>query len=62
LKPGAILASDDLIAFCRRSLATYKLPRRVEFSEIDLPKSSSGKVLKKSLRERFWTHQERAVS
>src|SRR5580692_10491374 len=62
LKPGATLIADDLIAFCRRSLATYKLPRRVEFSETDLPKSSSGKVLKKTLRERFWTHQERAVS
>jgi len=62
LKPGAILTSDDLIAFCRRSLATYKLPRRVEFSETDLPKSSSGKVLKKTLRERFWMHQQRAVS
>jgi long-chain acyl-CoA synthetase len=62
LKPGAILTSDDLIAFCRRSLATYKLPRRVEFSETDLPKNSSGKVLKKTLRERFWTHEQRAVS
>jgi long-chain acyl-CoA synthetase len=62
LKPGAIFTSDDLIAFCRRSLATYKLPRRVEFSETDLPKNSSGKVLKKTLRERFWTRQQRAVS
>ena len=62
LKPGATLTSDDLIAFCRRSLASYKLPRRVEFSETDLPKNGSGKVLKKTLRERFWTHQQRAVS
>ena len=62
LKPAASLTSDDLIAFCRRSLATYKLPRRVEFSETDLPKSSSGKVLKKALRESFWMHQQRAVS
>jgi long-chain acyl-CoA synthetase len=62
LKTGETLAADDLIAFCRRSLASYKLPRRVEFSETDLPKSTSGKVLKKTLRERFWTHQQRAVS
>jgi long-chain acyl-CoA synthetase len=62
LKSRATLTSDDLIAFCRQSLASYKLPRRVEFSETDLPKSSSGKVLKKTLRERFWTHEERAVS
>jgi long-chain acyl-CoA synthetase len=62
LKTGSTLTADDLIAFCRRSLATYKLPRRVEFSETDLPKSGSGKVLKKTLRERFWMHEQRAVS
>jgi long-chain acyl-CoA synthetase len=62
LKPDATLTTDDLIAFCRRSLATYKLPRRVEFSKTDLPKNSSGKVLKKTLRELFWTQQQRAVS
>jgi acyl-CoA synthetase (AMP-forming)/AMP-acid ligase II len=62
LKPDATLTTDDLIAFCRRSLATYKLPRRVEFSKTDLPKNSSGKVLKKTLRERFWAQQQRAVS
>jgi long-chain acyl-CoA synthetase len=62
LKPGATLTADDLIAFCRQSLASYKLPRRVEFSQTDLPKNASGKVLKKTLRERFWVHQQRAVS
>jgi long-chain acyl-CoA synthetase len=62
LKRDATLTADELVAFCRRSLASYKVPRRVEFSETDLPKSSSGKVLKKTLRERFWKHQQRAVS
>jgi acyl-CoA synthetase (AMP-forming)/AMP-acid ligase II len=62
LKPGETLTFDELITFCRRSLASYKVPRRLEFSEADLPKSSSGKVLKKNLRESFWTQQERAVS
>ena len=62
LKPGKTLSADELIAYCRRSLANYKIPRRVEFSDTELPKSGSGKILKKVLRERFWTHQERAVS
>ena len=62
LKPGKVLTVEELIAFCRRSLANYKVPRRVEFSETELPKSGSGKVLKRSLRERFWAQQERAVS
>jgi long-chain acyl-CoA synthetase len=62
LKTGETLTVRDLIAFSRRSLASYKIPRQIEFSETDLPKSSSGKVLKKTLRERFWMHQQRAVS
>src|SRR5262249_13317294 len=60
LKPGTALSADDLIAYCRRSLASYKVPRRVEFLETELPKSGSGKILKRVLRERFWAHQERA--
>ena len=62
LKPGKTLSADELIAYCRRSLANFKIPRRVEFSDTELPKSGSGKILKKVLRERFWIHQERAVS
>jgi len=62
LKPGSTLTADDLIAFCRQSLASYKIPRRVEFSDTELPKSGSGKILKRLLRERFWVHQARAVS
>lgn len=62
LKPEAVLTADELIKYCRRSLASYKIPRRIEFSEAELPKSGSGKVLKRVLREHFWEHQERAVS
>ena len=58
---GKCLSADDLITHCRRSLANYKIPRRIEFSETELPKSGSGKILKRILRERFWVHQERAV-
>ncbi|HET9710273.1 MAG TPA: hypothetical protein VFP64_00265, partial [Pyrinomonadaceae bacterium] len=61
LKPGSTLTTDELIAFCRLSLANYKVPRRVEFSETDLPKNGSGKILKKNLRQRFWTDRERSV-
>jgi long-chain acyl-CoA synthetase len=61
LKSGQKLTVEDLTAYCRRSLANYKVPRRVEFSEIELPKSGSGKILKRILRERFWAHEGRAV-
>ena len=61
-KPGTTLSADELIAHCRRSLANYKVPRRVELSDTELPKSGTGKILKRILRERFWVDRKRAVS
>jgi long-chain acyl-CoA synthetase len=61
LKPGNTLTADQLIAYSRKSLASYKIPRVIEFSETELPKSGSGKILKKNLRERFWADHQRAV-
>ena len=62
LKPGSTLAAEELIAHCRRSLANYKVPRRVEFSETELTKGGSGKILKRVLREHFGANQQGAVS
>jgi long-chain acyl-CoA synthetase len=50
LKPGETATEKELIDFCKGSLATYKLPTRIEFRE-DLPKTNVGKVLKKDLRQ-----------
>jgi long-chain acyl-CoA synthetase len=43
---------EELIAFARERLAGYKLPRSVEFVD-ELPRTPSGKVLKRELRERY---------
>jgi long-chain acyl-CoA synthetase len=40
---------QELIAFCRERLATYKVPRHVEFVE-EIPKTASGKFLRRQLR------------
>ena len=61
LKPGMQLTVEALIRHCRQSLANYKVPRHVEFSETDLPKSGSGKILKRLLRERYWAGAQRSV-
>jgi long-chain acyl-CoA synthetase len=61
-KTGKTLGEDELIAYCRRSLANYKVPRRVELSDAELPKSGTGKILKRILREPFWADRKRAVS
>ena len=49
LRPGAALSAEDIIAWCRNHLASYKCPRYVVFTE--LPKTSTGKIQKFKLRE-----------
>ncbi len=59
-RAGQSLAADAVTAFARTVLAGYKVPRSVSFVE-DLPKTGSGKVLKRSLREPFWRGHARRV-
>ena len=49
LKPGAEVSADQLIAFLRRVLATFKLPRDIEFVSV-VPRSASGKLLRRLLQ------------
>jgi fatty-acyl-CoA synthase len=49
LKPGAKATADELIAWCRGNLASYKVPKYVVFTE--LPKTSTGKIQKFRLRD-----------
>jgi long-chain acyl-CoA synthetase len=49
LAPGRELSAEDVIAYCKKSLAAYKYPRIVEFSD-ELPKGPTGKILKRELR------------
>jgi long-chain acyl-CoA synthetase len=51
-RAGARPAAADLIAFARGRLAGYKLPRSVDFVA-ELPRTPSGKVLKRELRDRY---------
>jgi long-chain acyl-CoA synthetase len=51
LKPGAAVEPDALIAFCKERMAAYKYPRVVEFVD-ELPKTASGKVLRRELRDK----------
>ncbi|MGA7379389.1 MAG: long-chain-fatty-acid--CoA ligase [Terriglobales bacterium] len=61
LKPGSQAREHDLLEFCRSRLSHYKCPRSVEFVE-SLPKSGSGKVLKRELRQRYATPEKTVVS
>lgn len=48
-KVGATPNAEHVIAFCREHLAAYKVPRAVQFVD-DLPKTSTGKVMRRELR------------
>ncbi|MEW2047408.1 AMP-binding protein [Streptomyces sp. NPDC005476] len=51
LRPGADTDADTLAAYCKDRLAAYKYPRQVEILP-DLPKTASGKILRRELRSR----------
>jgi acyl-CoA synthetase (AMP-forming)/AMP-acid ligase II len=50
LKPGQTATEEEIKGFCRKNLAAYKTPRSVVFLKA-LPKTGSGKIYKKKLRE-----------
>ncbi|WTO38184.1 AMP-binding protein [Streptomyces achromogenes] len=51
LRPGAEAAPGELAAYCKERLAAYKYPRQVEILP-ELPKTASGKILRRELRSR----------
>ncbi len=61
LRPGTNATPDEIVEFCRDKLGRFERPRSVEFIE-DLPRTASGKVLKRALREPYWIGQQRRVA
>jgi acyl-CoA synthetase (AMP-forming)/AMP-acid ligase II len=53
-------SEQDLIAFCREHLATYKCPKSVDIKD-ELPRNPTGKILKKDLRKPYWEGRDRAT-
>ena len=60
LRAGALLDPDDLVAWCRERLATYKCPKKADVVA-ELPRNPTGKVLKRELRKPYWEGRERQV-
>jgi long-chain acyl-CoA synthetase len=59
VEPSEDLAAE-LVAFCRERLAGYKCPRTVEFRD-ELPRTATGKLLKRELRQEYWKGMERRI-
>ena len=60
LKAGRQASEAEILDHCRKHLAGFKIPKSIEFADA-LPKGGTGKILKKVLREKYWTGQERRV-
>ncbi|MGD9038741.1 MAG: long-chain-fatty-acid--CoA ligase [Desulfobacteraceae bacterium] len=60
LSVGKSATGEDLIAFCRDHIASYKKPKSVDFVDA-LPKNNYGKILKRELRAKYWEDKERKV-
>lgn len=61
LKEGASLSEEELIRFCRDRMAHFKAPKSVEFVD-SLPRTSTGKLQKFKLREKYWRGRDRRVN
>ncbi len=57
LKPNVAATEAELIEFCRSRLAHYKCPHSFEFVD-NLPKTGTGKILKKDIRKKYWQGQD----
>jgi fatty-acyl-CoA synthase len=57
MKPGVTATEAEVMEFCRGNLTHYKCPRTVEFLDT-LPRTGTGKVLKKELRKKYWSGSE----
>ncbi|MGE4322695.1 MAG: AMP-binding protein [Sphingobium sp.] len=53
LKPGTAVSIEELETHCREKLATYKRPREIAIVD-ELPKTPSGKILRRMLRGEDW--------
>jgi acyl-CoA synthetase (AMP-forming)/AMP-acid ligase II len=60
LKPGTSATEEEIIEVCRQHLASYQKPKSIEFVDA-LPKSPTGKILKRDLRDPHWQDRTRLV-
>jgi long-chain acyl-CoA synthetase len=50
VKKDPALTADEVVAFCRRELTAYKVPKYIYFRS-ELPKTNVGKILRRTLRD-----------
>jgi long-chain acyl-CoA synthetase len=62
LKPGATLSVEELQAHVRERLAAFKVPTLVTFTHEQLPRSATGKILKRDIRSTLYPDAQAAAN
>ena len=60
LKPGKKATAKEIIDTASENLASYQKPKSVDFVD-SLPKAPTGKILKRTLREKYWKDEDRKI-
>ncbi|MEO1041794.1 MAG: fatty acid--CoA ligase [Pseudomonadota bacterium] len=58
---GATVTDQDIMDYARSQIAAYKCPKSVDFVD-SLPRNPSGKILRRELRSRYWSENDRSVN
>jgi len=61
LRDGIVASEADVIGFCRGRIASYKIPKSVDFAKEPLPKTGPGKIAKRRLRDPYWADRGRKI-
>ncbi len=60
LREGQAATAEEFREYCRGQLASYKIPSSVDFIK-EVPRTPSGKILKRELRDTYWAGREKKV-
>jgi len=60
LKEGHTVTEEELIQHCKKRLAGYKCPKKIEFWD-ELPKTPIGKIIRKKVKEHYWGGQDKLI-
>jgi acyl-CoA synthetase (AMP-forming)/AMP-acid ligase II len=60
LREGVRVTPEEIMEFCKKRIARYKAPKSIELVAA-LPKTPSGKILKRELREKYWEGLDRKI-
>jgi len=60
LGPGIRTTEEEILEYCRQKMGSMKTPKSVDFLD-ELPRNAAGKILKRTLREKYWDKADRQV-